>query len=172
MPKVPHFTMYSGYILNQLSWQIQQSDLLTTTAHLIAQNETITTTTATNMPTTLNLQHFGHFNNTIKHNKTALDNVISTKITYSNNLDQIKTIQNNGHIDKADPTITTLTNQIKMQFSDSTLVTQAINNSPCKLEFIYSLNTNTNFTFTTHTIYLPIPHIKITKPQSIQATFN
>ena len=41
MPEVPRFAMYSGCVLDQLSWQLQRSGLLTATARLVAQGETV-----------------------------------------------------------------------------------------------------------------------------------
>ena len=82
MPEVPRFAMYSGCVLDQLSWQMQRSGLLTATARLVAQGETIAATTAAGTPTALGLQRFGHFNGTVKRNGTALGNVVSAEITY------------------------------------------------------------------------------------------
>jgi hypothetical protein len=46
MPEVPRFAMYSGCVLDQLSWLLQRSGLLTATARLVAQGEAMATTTA------------------------------------------------------------------------------------------------------------------------------
>ena len=43
MPEVPRFAMYSGCVLDQLSWQMQRSGLLTATARLVAQGEAVAT---------------------------------------------------------------------------------------------------------------------------------
>ena len=117
MPEVPRFAMYSGCVPDQLSWQMQRSGLLTASAKLIAQGETIAASTATGTPTTLGLQRFGHFNGPVKRNGTALGNVVSAEITYSNNLDRIETIRGDGRIDGADPTMAALTGRIEVRFS-------------------------------------------------------
>lgn len=172
MPEVPRFAMYSGCVLDGLSWQMQRSGLLTATARLVAQGETIAATTAAGTPTALGLQRFGHFNGTVKRNATVLGNLVSAEITYSNNLDRIETIRGDGRIDGADPTKAALTGRIEVRFADSTLVTQAIDGSPCELEFTYSLGANASFTFTAHAVYLPIPRIEIAGPQGVQASFD
>ena len=41
MPEVPRFAMYAGCVLDQLSWQMQRSGLLTATARLVAQGGTV-----------------------------------------------------------------------------------------------------------------------------------
>ncbi|MGC4094635.1 MAG: phage tail tube protein [Polyangiaceae bacterium] len=103
LPEVPRFAMYAGCVMDQLSWQMRRSGLLTATARLIAQGEAIAATTAAGAPTVLGLQRFGHFNGVVKRNGTALGNVVSADITYANGLDRIETIRNDGKIEGADP---------------------------------------------------------------------
>ena len=69
-------------------------------------------------PAELDLIRFGHFNGAIKRNGTALGNVISTEITYANNLDRIETIRSDGRIDGADPSIAALTGRIEVRFAE------------------------------------------------------
>jgi len=172
MPEVPRFAMYSGSVLDQLSWQLQRSGLLTATAKLVAQGETVGTTTAAGTPAELALKRFGHFNGSITRNGTALGNVFSAEITYANNLDRIETIRSDGRIDGADPSIASLTGRVEVRFADSTLVNQAIAGDPCELEFAYALPSGEGFTFTVHAVYLPRPRIEIAGPQGVQATFD
>ena len=172
MPEVPRFAMYSGCVLDQLSWQVQRSGLLTATARLVAQGETIATTTSVGTPAELGLKRFGHFNGAISRNGTALGNVVSAEITYSNNLDRIETIRGDGRIDGADATMAALTGRIEVRFADSTLVAQAINGEACEMEFAYVLPSGDSFIFTVHAVYLPIPRIEISGPQGVQASFD
>jgi hypothetical protein len=65
-----------------------------------------------------------------------------------------------------------LTGRIEVRFADGALVTQAIDGTPCELEFAYRLGANASFTFTVHAVYLPVPRIEIPGPQGIQATFD
>jgi hypothetical protein len=83
MPEVPRYAMYSGCVLDQITWQMQRSGLLTATARLVAQGETVGTTTSAGTPTALELKRFGHFNGSITRNGTALGNVVSAEITYA-----------------------------------------------------------------------------------------
>jgi hypothetical protein len=172
MPEVPRFAMYSGCVLDQLTWQMQRAGLLTATARLVAQGETVGTATGAGTPAALELKRFGHFNGSIKRNGSAIGNVVSVDITYANNLDRIETIRSDGRIDGADPSIAALTGSIEVRFSDSTLVTQAFNGDPCELEFAYVLPSGESFTFTVHAVYLPRPRIEISGPQGVQATFD
>lgn len=172
LPEVPRYAMYAGCVVDQLSWQMQRSGLLTATVRLIAQGETIATTGGVGTPAAVDLQRFGHFNGEISRNGTALGNVVSAEITYANNLDRIETIRADGKIDGADPSMAALTGSIVVRFADQTLVTQAINGEPCEFEFAYVLASGESFSFTVHAVYLPRPRIEIAGPQGVQATFD
>jgi hypothetical protein len=172
MPEVPRYAMYSGCVLDQLSWQVQRSGLLTATARLVAQGETIAPSSGASTPAELALKRFGHFNGAISRNGSALGNVVSAEITYANNLARIETIRSDGKIDGADPSIAALTGRIEVRFADSTLVAQAINGDPCEISFAYVLPSGESFTFTVHAVYLPRPRIEISGPQGVQATFD
>jgi len=172
MPEVPRFAMYSGVMVNQLSWTMQRSGLLTASAQLVAQGETVVSTSQAGTLADLDLIRFGHFNGAITRNGTALGNVISAQITYANNLDRIETIRADGMIDGADPSIAALTGQIELRFADMVLMNQAIAGGPCELEFAYTLSSGESLTFTAHAVYLPRPRVEISGPQGIQASFD
>ncbi len=172
MPEVPRYAMYAGVMLNQLSWTLQRSGLLTATVGLIAQGEVVNSTSQTGTLTDLDLIRFGHFNGSVERNGVALGNVVSAQITYANNLDRIETIRADGMIDGADPTIAALTGQIEVRFADSTLVQQAIAGTPCALQFAYELPAGQSLTLTAHAVYLPRPRIEISGPAGVQASFD
>jgi len=172
MPEVPRFAMYAGCVVDQLSWQMTRSGLLTASVSLIAQGETPAAATGAGTPTEIVLQRFGHFNGSITRDGTALGNVVSTQITYGNNLDRIETIRADGKIDGADPSMAMLSGSMEVRFADTTLMDQAINGTTCALEFAYSLPTGESLTFTAHSVYLPRPRVEIGGPQGVQATFD
>jgi len=172
MPEVPRFAMYSGCVLDTLSWQMQRSGLLTATATLVAQGEAVGTASVAGTLADLPLQRFGHFNGAITRNGTALGNIVSAEITYANSLDRIETIRSDGRIDGADPSIAALTGRIEVRFADQVLVTQAINGEPCEMSFAYTLPSGESLTLVAHAVYLPRPRIEITGPQGVQATFD
>ena len=172
MPEVPRYAMYSGCVLDTLSWQMQRSGLLTATASLVAQGESTATASAAGTLSDLALQRFGHFNGAITRNGTALGNIVSAEITYANSLDRVETIRSDGRIDGADPSIAALTGRIEVRFADQVLVDQAINGDPCELSFAYTLPSGESLTLTAHAVYLPRPRIEIAGPQGVQATFD
>jgi hypothetical protein len=172
MPEVPRYAMYSGCMLDQLSWQMNRSGLLTATARLIAQGETVAAVTTAGSPDDLDLQRFGHFNGAVSRDGVSLGNVVSAEITYANNLDRVETIRADGKIDGADPSIAALTGRIEVRFVDQMLVAQALTGDPCELAFGWSLPSGESLIFTAHAVYLPPPRIEIPGPQGIQASFD
>ena len=172
MPEVPRFAMYSGCMVDSLNWQMARSGLLTATASIVAQGETIVTGSAAGTPANIGLKRFGHFNGAITRNGANIGNVVSADLTYANNLDRIETIRADGKIDGADPSIAALTGNVVVRFADQTLVSQAIDGEACALEFSYTLASGENLTLTAHAVYLPRPRIEISGPQGVQATFD
>ena len=61
-------------------------------------------------------------------------------MTYSNNLEKIETIRDDGLIEGADPTIAALTGRIDVRFADTTLIDLAAGGTPVDLEFAYTLS--------------------------------
>jgi len=172
MPEIPRFAMYSGCVLDTLSWQMQRSGLLTASASLVAQGESIAAASTAGTLADLSLQRFGHFNGSITRNGSSLGNIVSAEITYANALDRVETIRSDGRIDGADPSIAALTGRVEVRFGDQVLVNQAINGDPCALEFAYLLPSGESLTLTAHAVYLPRPRIEIAGPQGVQATFD
>jgi hypothetical protein len=172
MPEVPRFAMYSGCVLDALSWSMERSGLLGAKAMLVAQGEAIAGATAAGTLATIALKRFGHFNGAIKRDGVALGNIVSADLTYANNLDRIETIRSDGKIDGANPTIAALTGKIEVRFADTTLLTQAINGTAAALEFSYVLPSGESLTLTAHAVYLPGPRIEIKGPKGVQSSFD
>lgn len=171
LPDVPRYEMFTGCMVNSFSWQMQRSGLLTGTVNIIAQGETPATSSAAGTLGDINLSRFGHFNGSVERDGSALGNVISTQITYSNNLDRIETIRDDGKIDGADPSMATLAGNTVMRFADTTLLTQALNGDPCELKFAYSAGGN-SFELVAHAVYLPRPRVEISGPAGVQVTLE
>ena len=112
MPEVPRYAMYSGCVLDQLSWQMQRSGLLTATARLVAQGETVSTTSAAGTLAAPRSSASATSTAASAGTAAALGNVVSAEITYANNLDRIETIRSDGRIDGADPSIAALTGRV------------------------------------------------------------
>jgi hypothetical protein len=172
MPEVPSFAMYPGCRVDQLAFTMQRAGLLTATARLIPQGETLATAATTGTLADIALQRFGHFNGSIMRNGTALGNVVSCEVTYQNNLDRIETIRADGLIDGADPGMARLMGRMDVRFADTTLLQQAIDGAASALSFGWSLGAGTSLTLAAHAVYLPRPRREINGRQGVQASFE
>lgn len=172
LPQVPRFEMFTGCVVDQISWQMQRAGLLTSTVRLIAQGELAQESTQAGSLADLALQRFGSFQGSISRNGVSLGNVVSTEITYGNNIDRIETIRDDGKIDGADPSMAMLQGRTEMRFADNTLLTQAINGEACEMTFAYALPGGESLSFVAHAVYLPRPRVEIPGPQGVQVTFD
>ena len=93
-------------------------------------------------------------------------------MTYSNNLEKIETIRDDGLIEGADPTIAALTGRIDVRFADTTLIDLAAGGTPVDLEFAYTLSAQAKLVLTAHEVYLPKPKLAVEGPGGVQASFD
>jgi Phage tail tube protein len=93
-------------------------------------------------------------------------------VTYSNNLEKIETIRDDGLIEGADPTIAALTGRIDVRFADTTLIDFAAGGTPVDLEFAYTLSAQAKLLLTAHEVYLPKPKLAVEGPGGVQASFD
>jgi hypothetical protein len=99
-------------------------------------------------------------------------NLTGGSITYSNNLEKIETIRDDGLIEGADPTIAALTGKVDVRFADTTLIDLAAGGTPVDLEFAYTLSSSAKLVLTAHEVYLPKPKLAVEGPGGVQASFD
>ena len=172
MPEVPHFALFSGCMVDQLSWSMQRSGLLTATARVIAQGEVPSNASQAGVLDELSLRRFGHFNGSIKREGVQLANVVSAEVSYQNNLDRVETIRGDGRIDGADPSMAAFTGRMDVRFADTTLRDQAVAGLPSEMEFGWRSIDGAALIFRVPAVFLPRPRLELSGPQGVQATFE
>lgn len=172
-PQVPAFEMVSGCVVDSLRWQMRRKGLLTARVGLMAQGAAAPAgSTGAGTPTSYAFQRFTPFHGAISRDGSALGNIVSADIDYSNNLDPVETIRADGKIDGIDPSVASLKGKITVRFADLTLFNQAIAGTPCELIFSHVIGANAQFTFTAHAVYLERPQIQIEGPKGIEVQFD
>jgi len=173
---VPAYFVHTGCMLNSMAFNFQRSGSANATLNIIAQGETRFASTQGGTPTSRVYKPFSQFNGSIKRNGTSLANITGAQFTYSNGLQAVPTIRNDGLIEAVDPTIVNVNGSIDVRFADTTLVDDAINNNAIELELAYKLagldGNNFSLTWTFHEVYLPRPRIPVSGPGGVQASFN
>ena len=171
MAQVPAFFMHAGVVLNSIALDFQRSGAAAATINAIAQGETRNGTSQGGTPSTLAFNRISQFQGSIKQAGTAVANLTSGSLTYSNNLEKIETIRSDGLIDGADPTVASLSGRIDVRFADTTLIDTASSGTPVDLEFGYTVGLSSAM-FTAHEVYLPKPKLAVEGPGGIQASFD
>ncbi|MBC7157523.1 MAG: hypothetical protein H5U20_08420, partial [Rhodobacteraceae bacterium] len=172
LPEIPHFAMFEGVRINGVSWTMQRGGLLTATVDTIAQGEDKQTASQAGTLATMALERFGHFQGAVKRGGSALGNVVSASVNYTNNLDRVEVIRADGKIEGLDPGQAALTGDIVVRFADATLLDQAIAGTAAAFEFSWSAGAGKSLTVAVPVVYLPRPRIEVPGPQGIQATFG
>jgi hypothetical protein len=171
MAQVPAFFMHAGVVLNSIALDFQRSGAAAATINAIAQGEKRNGTSQGGTPSTLAFNRISQFQGSIKQAGTAVANLTSGSLTYSNNLEKIETIRSDGLIDGADPTVASLSGRIDVRFADTTLIDAASSGTPVDLEFGYTVGTS-SVMFSAHEVYLPKPKLAVEGPGGIQASFD
>ena len=173
---VPAYFVHTGALLNSMAFNFQRSGAANATLNIIAQGETRYATSQGGTPTSKVYKPFSQFNGSIKRNSVSLANVTGAQFTYSNGLEAISTIRSDALIEGVDPTIINITGSIDVRFADTTLVDDALNNTPIELELAYKLagldGNNFSLTWTFHEVYLPRPRVPVSGPGGVQTSFN
>lgn len=172
LPEVPLFAMVSGIRANTLAIQMQRSGAASATIGCVAQGEVTATTTAAGTPTEAVLDRFNQFQGAIKKDGAALGNVVSASLSYSNNLDLVETIRNDGKIDGADAGMASLTGNIDVRLADTTLLDAAADGTAMELEFSFTVSATKKLVLTAHKVFLPRPQRSISGPGGVQASFS
>ncbi|MBK8909227.1 MAG: hypothetical protein IPM60_15505 [Rhodospirillales bacterium] len=172
LSQVPAYFLHTGVMLNSIALEFTRSGAAAATINAIAQGETRNDTTQGGTPTTLAFNRISQFQGSIKRAGAAVANLTGGSLTYSNNLERIETIRNDGKIDGADPTIAALTGRIDVRYSDNTLIDLAAAGTPVDLEFAYTIDANNKVVFTCHEVYLPKPKLAVEGPGGVQASFD
>lgn len=172
MPKVPAFFMHTGVVINSLALDFQRSGAAAATIGAIAQAEKRFGTTQGGTPQTLTFARISQFQGAVKSGGLAIGNLTAAAVTYTNNMERIETIRDDGLIDGADPTIAALTGTIEVRFADTVLVDKASSGTPVDLEFSYTLTSGLILKLEAHEVYLPKPKLSVDGPGGVQASFD
>jgi Phage tail tube protein len=141
--------------------EFTRSGAAAATINAIAQGETRFGTTQGGTPTSLTFNRISQFQGSIKRAGSSVGNLTSGSVTYSNNLEKIETIRDDGLIVGADPTIAALTGKVDVRFADTTLIDLAAGGTPVDLEFAYTLSASAKLVLTAHEVYLPKPKLAV-----------
>jgi len=172
MPEIPDYPMFTGVRANSIAFNFARSGEAQTTISLIGQSETPQNATFVNNPDQLDYTKFSQFQGSVKQGGTVLANVTSASLTYSNNLEKIETIRDDGKIDGVDPGVASLSGNIAVRYADNSLMDAARSGTPIDLEFAYKIDDDRSLVLTCHRVFLPKPKRSVSGPGGIEASYD
>jgi hypothetical protein len=172
LPEIPDFPLFAGVRANSLALNFARSGEAQATIGLIGQGETAQTATIASTPQEVDYTRFSQFQGSVKQGGQALGNVSSAAFNYTNNLERIETIRNDGKIDGVDPGVAALSGNISVRYADTTLMDAARSGTPIDLELAYTIDTDHQLVIECHEVYLPKPKRSISGPGGIEASYD
>jgi hypothetical protein len=168
----PVFFRHLGTVMESLAFEMGQEGPANGTVQLVAQGEEKTAATADAAPDAYSLKRFSQGRGFIRRGGVALAQVTGGNLTFSNNLERVQVIRDDGKIAGADPTIATCTGAMTMRFDGSSLVAEAANGEPVSLEYGFSTTDGWQLSFELFRVFLPKPKYAIGGPGGIEASFD
>ncbi|QLH40833.1 MAG: hypothetical protein HWD60_20505 [Defluviicoccus sp.] len=114
---------------------------------MVAQGEEKAAATIDATPAALALKRFSQGRGFIKRGGSSLAGVTGGSLTFSNNLERVRVIRDDGKIEAADPTIASCTGTMTLRFDGATLVAEATNGDPVAVEYGFSMAEGWSLTF-------------------------
>jgi hypothetical protein len=171
-PDVPNFDVCTGVRAGGIEIDFSPTGAANASIALMAQGSTRAGTTGAGTPTAAVYTPFNKSQGSILRNTVALAQVTGGRLSFSNNMEMVRTIRADRRLEGVDPGVAEATGQITVRFENTTLLTDAANGTPASFEFAYTVNANRSLTFTLHQVYLSLAKTPIEGPAGIEAAFD
>lgn len=171
-PDVPSYDLCTGVRADTLEIDFSPTGPATATFGLMGQGSTRGASSAGGTPTSAAYTAFHKAQGAIGRSGAALAQVTGARLTFSNNLEAVRTIRADRRVEGVDPGVTEATGQITMRFENTTLLTQAQDGTSASFEFAYTINANRSLTVTLHEVYLALAKTPIEGPAGVEASFD
>lgn len=172
LPEVPQFIRFMGVRANSIAFNFQRSGEAQVTLNLIGQGEAGETTAIDTNPEVYKYTRVSQFQGFIKSNGALLANITAASATYSNNLEKIETIRNDGKVEAIDLGVASLSGSISARYGDNILLDKARAGTPVDIELGYQLSDNLKLEIVCHEVYLPKPKRTIDGPNGIECSYD
>ncbi|WP_316979965.1 phage tail tube protein [Shumkonia mesophila] len=171
----PYFSRNFGGKAETLSFDMARTGPANATVGLVFQGESNPAAAADAAPATHALRRFNQGSGTIKLNGAQLANVTGGKIAFSNNLERVESIRDDGLIDGADETEATATGSVDVRFgTDATIRTAVGAETPVAMEYRFTIPGADAFrvVFDLPRVFLPRKKHEVSGPGGVSATYD
>ena len=172
LSEVPQFIRFLGVRANSIAFNFQRSGEAQVTLNLMAQCESGNTETIESEPEVFTYTRVSQFQGYIKSGGEFLANITAASATYSNNLEKIETIRNDGLVEAIDLGVASLSGSISARYGDNILLDKARAGTPIDIELGYKLSDSQKLVIVCHEVYLPKPKRSIDGPNGIECSYD
>ena len=172
LPEIPQFIRFSGVRANSIAFNVQRSGEAQATINLMAHGESGSETAIDTAPEVYPYTRVSQFQGYIKSGGELLANIVSASATYSNNLEKIETIRNDGKVEAIDLGVASLSGNISAKYADNVLLDKARAGMPVDIELGYQLSETMKLVISCHEVYLPKPKRSIDGPGGIECSYD
>ena len=168
----PVFFRHLGTVMESLALEMGREGPANGTVQLVAQGEEKATATIDATPDTFALKRFSQGRGFVKRGGSPLAGVTGGSLTFSNNLERVRVIRDDGKIEAAEPTIATCTGAMTVRFDGATLVAEAANGEPVALAYGFTMAEGWDLSFELFRVFLPKPKYAVSGPGGVEASFD
>ena len=172
LPEIPEFIRFLGVKADSIAFNFARSGEAQVSITLLAQGESSSITTVDAAPEVHSYTRFSQFQGFIKSEGQTLANITSSSVTYTNNLEKIETIRNDGKVEAIDVGVAGLSGNISVRYGDNALMDKARAGTPVDLELGYQISETQKLAITCHEVYLPKPKRSISGPGGIECSYD
>jgi Phage tail tube protein len=169
---MPVFFRHLGTVIESLQFEMGQEGPANAQVQLVAQGEEKATATINPSPERFTLRRFSQGRGFITRGGVPLAGVTGGNLTFSNNLERVRVIRDDGKIEAAEPTFASATGAMTVRFDGATLVAEAANGDPVSLEYGFTTADGWSLTFELFRVFLPKPKYAISGPGGVEASFD
>jgi len=168
----PVFFRHLGTVMESLTFEMGQEGPANARLQLVAQGEERFAATVDASPDAFSLRRFSQGRGFIRRGGQPLAGVTGGSLTFSNNLERVRVIREDGRIEAADPTFASAEGSMSVRFDGATLVAEAANGDSVSLEYGFSFPEGFSLRFELPRVFLPKPKYSVTGPGGVEASFD
>ncbi|MCP5364110.1 MAG: hypothetical protein H6905_02560 [Hyphomicrobiales bacterium] len=168
----PVFFRHVGTVMDSLAFDMGAEGPANANISVVAQGEDKASATIDTSPDSFALKRFSQGRGFFHRGGVPLAGVTGSSLNFSNNLERVRVIRDDGKIEAADPTIATCTGGMTVRFDGSTLVMEAADGDPVSLEYGFTMTEGWSLDFELFRVFLPKPKYAISGPGGVEASFD
>lgn len=172
-PDIPQYAMNAGLVVNQMNFSVSRDGgLPQATFDLIGKSESWSGSSGAGTPTSMAVTRFSRHQGSITRAASALGNIRNASLTFSNNIDAAKFLNDGAEISAIDVGAISYTGSLTARFADTTLLNDALGAAGVEIVLAYTIDSDNQLTITLHNVQIERPKIPVSGPGGVETTFN